>query len=171
MARKLKEAIDLYKQEERAPANSYEWYRKSAQQRGTVLIGDIEVPVRKRKGTWYVDEREFSEAIQRHREAVKHLKQVTADYAEGIIHGNNGDVIYTEWGGYNIHGDFRLVWTGYERARKKSYGSWYCNICNILAETEHNKEECHLCRDWYGCGGDCTLSKVYCPQCGKSIDI
>lgn len=157
---KLKDAVELYKQEERAPSNSYEWYRKSAQQSGRVSIGDTDVPAYKQKGIWYVNDKKFTEAIKRHREAIKHLKQVTADYAKGIIHGKDGKVVHTEGGGYEIRGKFRFVWSDYERARMKSDGTWYCNKCNIPAKTEHNKEECHLCSDWNGCGRDCTLSKV-----------
>lgn len=168
---KLKDAVELYKQEERSPSNSYEWYRKSAQQYGRVSIGDTDVPAYKQRGIWYLDDKKFAEAIKRHREAIKHLKQVTADYAKGIIYGKDGDVVYTEWGGYEIRGGFRFVWSDYERARMRSDGTWYCNRCNIPAETEHDKEECHLCRDWNGCGRDCTLSKVYCPKCGESLDV
>lgn len=39
---------------------------------------------------------------------IKRLTQVTADYAEGIIHGKDGDVVYTEGGCYEIHEDFPL---------------------------------------------------------------
>ena len=168
---KLRDAVQFYRNEEHAPSNSYDWYRKSAQQHRRVSIGETDVPAYKHKGIWHVDGKKFAEAIKRHREAIKRLKQVTADYAKGIIHGKDGDVVYTEWGGYEIHKDFRFVWSDYERVRKKSYGTWYCNKCNIPAETDHNKKECHLCSDWNGCGRDCTLSKVYCPKCGKSIDV
>jgi TPR repeat protein len=144
---KLKDALELYKKEERTPSNSYEWYRKSAQRNGTVSIGDTNVPAYKLRGVWYVDGKRFAEAIKQHREKIKHLKQVTTDYSKGIIHGKDGDVVYTESGGYKIRGEFRFVWSDYEQARKRSSGTWYCNKCNILAETEHNKEECHLCSD------------------------
>ena len=168
---KLKNAIELYEQEERVSSNSYEWYRKSARRIGRVLIGDINVPVNKLKGIWYVDEKKFAEAIKRHREAINYQKQVTNDYDKGIIHGKDGNIISTGWGGYKIQGDFRFIWSDYMQARMKSDGNWYCNKCNIPAETEHNKDECHLCSDWNGCGSDCTLSKVYCVKCGKSFDV
>lgn len=167
----LRDAVQLYRKEERVSLNSYEWYRKSAKQYGEVSIGVTNVPAYKHGGIWHVDGKKFAEAIKRHREVIKRLKQVTADYAKGIIHGKEGDVVYTEWGGYEIHEDFRFVWSDYELARKKSYGTWYCNKCNIPAKTEHNKEECHLCSDWNGCGRDCTLSKVYCQKCRRSIDV
>lgn len=168
---KLKNAIELYEQEERVPSNSYEWYRKLAQRNGKVLIGSIDVPAYKHKGIWYVDDKKLAEAIKHHREAIEYLKQMTTDYANGIIHGKDGDIVSTEWGGYKIQGTFRFVWSDYEIARMKSDGRWYCNKCNIPAETEHNKEECHLCSDWNGCRSDCTLSKVYCPKCSKFLDV
>lgn len=168
---KLRDAVQLYRKEEKAPSNSYEWYRKSAQQYRRVSMGDTDVPAYKQRGIWYIDDKKFAEAIKRHREAIKHLKQVTADYAKGILYGKDGDVVYTEWGGYEIRGGFRFVWSDYERARMRCDGTWYCNRCNIPAETEHNKEECHLCRAWNGCGRDCTLSMVYCSKCGAFLNL
>ena len=167
----LKEAVEQYRQEERAVSNAYDWYRKQAQRYGKTFIGDKGISATKQNGVWYVNKTEFSEAINQHRESIKHLKQMTEDYRHGIIHGNNGDTIHTEFGGYEIHDDFRFVWYDVQRYRKKSYGIWYCNRCQAPAETEHNKQECHLCSDWNGCGEDCTLSRVYCPKCGASINI
>ena len=106
---KLRDAVQLYRNEEHAPSNSYNWYRKSAQQYGRVSIGDTDAPVYKHTGIWYANGKKFAEAIKRHREAIKRLKQVTADHAKGIIHGKDGDIIHTEWGGYEIHGFFVLA--------------------------------------------------------------
>lgn len=167
----LREAVELYRKEERASANAYGWYRKSAQEDGKVYIGNTHVSAHKRSGIWHVERREFDEAIKRHRQSVSHLKKVTEDYRKGIIHGTDGDTIHMEWGGYEIHKNFRFVWSDIQRLRGKSYGTWYCNKCQIPAVTEHNKEECHLCSDWGGCGTDCTLSRVYCSRCGASLDI
>ena len=166
---RLKNAIELYE------PNSYERYRKLAKLEDRVPIGRINVSVYKEKGIWCIDSKEFHEALRQDQvEKKKHSdikKQNTADYAKGIIHGKDGDILEIEGGGYKIRGEFRFVWSDYEQARNKSSGTWYCNKCNILAETEHNKEECHLCNDWNGCGRDCTLSKVYCPKCGSSISV
>ena len=98
-------------------------------------------------------------------------KDVTEDYSKGIVYGKNGEVVRTEGGGYKIQRDFRFVWSDYEIAKMRNDGTWYCNKCNIRAGTEHNKEECHSCRDWNGCRRDCTLSKVYCPKCGSFISV
>ena len=167
----LKEAVEQYKQEERAISNSYDWYRKQAQRSGKVWIGGIHISAVKQNGIWYVQRADLSKAINNHRESAKHLKQVTEDYKNGIIHGKDGDTTHTEFGGYEIHKGFRFVWNDVERYRKKSYGTWYCNKCQAPAEMEHNKQECHRCSDWGGCGTDCTLSKVYCHKCGASLDV
>ena len=106
----LKEAVEQYKQEERAGSNSYDWYRGHAQRSGKVWIGGINISAIKQGGIWHVERKGLTKAINHHRQSVKHLKQVTKDYEEGIIHGKDGDTIRTEWGGYEIHGDFRFVW-------------------------------------------------------------
>lgn len=41
-----------------------------------------------------------------------------------------------------------------------------CNKCNKECSTENNNKPCHLCEDWNGCGGDCTISKIFCKKCG-----
>lgn len=168
---KLKDAIELYKQEDGAYSNSYEWYRKCAQGRENISISGTDVPAYKKKGVWCIDDGDFTKAIENHRTMIRRRKQVTDDYNRGVINGKDGDTVHTDFGGYNIHGAFRFVWSNYENAHMKSSGEWYCNRCNTPAETEHNKPECHLCSDWNGCGRDCTLSKVYCAKCGKSIDV
>ena len=167
----LKEAVEQYKQEERAVSNSYDWYRKQAQGSGKVWIGGIYISAVKQNGIWSISKEDLSKAINNHRESVKHLKKVTNYYEKGIIHGKDGDTISTEFGGYEIHGDFRFVWDDVQRFRKKSYGTWYCNRCQAPAQTEHNKKECHLCSDWNGCGEDCTLSRVYCQKCETGFEV
>ena len=167
----LKEAVSLYKQEEKAVSNSYDWYRKQAQTDGSIDIASKKITATKYRGIWYIDKADFSAAINQHRDQIKELKQITEDYRKGIIHGKNGDTTHTEFGGYSIHGDFYFVWDDVQPFRRKSYGNWYCKRCKSPAETEHNKPECHLCSDWNGCGEDCTLSKVYCKSCGTSLDI
>jgi len=57
----------------------------------------------------------------------------------------------------------------------RHYSHWYggddslcyeCRTCGRIAYTEHNAPECHVCSDWGGCHDDCTLSRVYCRECG-----
>lgn len=41
-----------------------------------------------------------------------------------------------------------------------------CRACGAEAKALHNQTECHTCRDWNGCGTDCTLSGWTCEACG-----
>jgi hypothetical protein len=168
---KLKDAVSLYSQESDAQVNSYGWYRKSAQRSGTVYIGGMEIPVHKEGSVWYLNKTSLKKAVEHHLKEIRDIKQITVDYENGIIHGNNGDRFQTTWGGYEIRGQFRLAWSAMERYRKRSYGTWYCNSCNTIAGTKHDKPEYHLCNDWNGCNEDCTLSEVYCEKCGYRVKI
>jgi hypothetical protein len=161
----LAEAVERFRREAGAPSNSYDWYRQSAQKRGAVPIGGTEIKAWKENGAWSVDAKEFEDATTAHRERRAYLAKVSSDLSRGIIYGRDGDVIETSTGGYEIRGAFRLVSSDSERARHRSYGTWYCNRCNQPAETKHEKEECHRCADWNGCGQDCTLSEVTCVTC------
>jgi methionyl-tRNA synthetase len=134
-----------------------------------VWIGGTEIRVWKEKGVWYVNPKEFKAAIDRHRAVRRRVTKVTHDLHRGVIHGSDGDSVTTEEGGYEVRGNFRFVWSDRERVRHRSYGTWYCNGCNRVAETSHEKQECHRCADWDGCGRDCTLSDVRCEKCGSHL--
>jgi NAD-dependent SIR2 family protein deacetylase len=168
---KLKDAIKRYMKEENAPANAYCWYRRSAKESGSVLIGQVKVPAFKSQGVWFIDEKRFEEAIRTHRRQVKLEHEMTADYDKGIIHGENGDRIETDWGYYEVHGDFYFEYNQWIAHHHGEGGSWYCKKCNKPAEVEHKRPQCHLCEDWSGCGRDCTLSGVYCPKCRISLKV
>jgi hypothetical protein len=44
--------------------------------------------------------------------------------------------------------------------------SYWCQICNKPArDIDDYSYECHSCRDWTGCGGDCTVVAVECGNC------
>jgi hypothetical protein len=43
--------------------------------------------------------------------------------------------------------------------------------CGELADKERDKDECHSCSDWSGCGGDCQLSGVRCLNCQVRADV
>jgi len=168
---KLMDAVEVYRRGSGASQNAYDWYRQSAKRHGNVLFGRTTVSAFKKHGIWHVDGSEFQEALRLNRERLAETGRITEDHRKGIIHGRDGDRIETEWGGYQIRGPFRFEWSNYEAIRKKSGGRWICNACNSPANTEHKKDECHLCRDWNGCGRDCTLSRVVCQECGFSLDI
>lgn len=58
--------------------------------------------------------------------------------------------------------------SAYEAYRQRTGGHYQCNMCGRPAREEHNRPECHSCSDWSGCGGGCTLSRVFCETCGIS---
>lgn len=167
---KLNTVVGTYSPE-RGIYNSYNWYRQSAKKNGTVHIGDTTIPAFKVKGTWFVDSADFDRAvntfINKKTENKEHARLMMEDHQKGIFHP--GNVSISDTLRYVNKGDFRLEVNRYLAGRNKSSGTWYCNTCNIPAETEHNNPECHTCSDWGPCGNDCTLSKVYCSRCGKFL--
>lgn len=167
----LATAIDRYRQEKGAFSNSYEWYRKQAHSDGHISIAGVNIPVSKIRNQWHLREQDLEQAILQHKLALKELRKITEDYHSRILHGNDGAAVHTEWGGYKIKNSFHFVWSDMDKYRKKSDGSWICNLCFELAGLEHNREECHLCADWGGCGRDCTLSRVFCTQCKTTMEV
>ena len=162
----LRAAVELYKKEPNTPINSYQWYRKNAQSHGGIHFGDTNINVKKINRKWFVDSADVKMAIDAHRDKEKKISETTKDFRKGIIRGEDGGSILIEGGHYEIHGSFRFVVSDIERARHKSDGTWYCNKCKRPATTKHEKQECHLCSDWNGCGRDCTLSEIICKNCG-----
>ncbi len=169
---KLNEAVGTHSPD-RGIYNSYNWYRQQAKNQGSILIGDTKIPARKIKGTWFVDGADFDRAINvfiNQKAAEKErARLMMEDHQKGIFH--HGIVWISDCRYYVNKGEFRLEVDIYRLYRNRSDGTWYCNTCNLPAETEHNNPECHVCADWGSCGRDCTLSKVYCSHCGKSLDI
>jgi hypothetical protein len=63
-------------------------------------------------------------------------------------------------------GNFSLCVTANEIMRKRSNGTWFCNVCRVPAETEHQHDECSACDRSEYCEDDCRLSALACPSCG-----
>ena len=154
---KLKDAVGNYNPES-GISHDYEWYRWHAHSFGKIRIGQIEVPTHKENRSWVVDSSELCKAIDMFKETN------AADKKPSELKGSE----YHENAPKPEVRNFRLVSNVVDIARKCSNGTWYCNTCNLPAETEHNNPECHTCSDWHGCGQDCTLSRVFCTKCGKS---
>lgn len=161
----LQEAVDRFKQEPGAPQNAYSWYRQYAARYGSVSFRNHRIPAVKQGRQWMVDENDFEGVLTTHREQRGHLEQMTADYNSRILHPGTVSVV---GGGYTVSGDFHFRWDDIARARKQSDGFWRCNTCWDPATAEHNREECHRCRDWSPCGRNCTLSGIQCSKCGTS---
>lgn len=166
----LAEAIERARNRGVISGGSFEWFRKQAAKSGRVHIAEGTVIAFKRGRRWMVAEPQLEEAIVRaegHKNAKNESeRQAGEDYVARIL---NPKGARTSWGGYRVHGDFHFVWSDYERMRQRSDGGWTCNRCWKAAGTEHKKPECHTCSDWNGCGTDCTLSRIYCADCGTSM--
>lgn len=46
--------------------------------------------------------------------------------------------------------------------------NYKCDSRGYDAKIQRDNEECHLCNDWGGCGGDCQVSRIFCPHCGNA---
>lgn len=83
---------------------------------------------------------------------------VESEYAQGRL-------VDDPLGIYSVHGAFHSKSGHGYKPHRGSSTQWFCNECFQPATLEHDKDECHLCVDWNGCGRDCTLSALICDQC------
>lgn len=143
--------------------NDYKWYLWNARSFGKIRIGRVDIPTRKEKGHWVLDNSDLIRAIESFKK-----EKTESEKSSNIFEEKQPSI---DSGGYLNNSNFRLVRNAYDLARKRSDGTWYCNTCYLPAETEHNNTECHTCSDWNGCGNDCTLSRVYCRHCEKELRI
>lgn len=153
--------------------SSYESYRQDAHTRGYILIGGRTIATTKVGRSWTVDAEEFAAAIEAActHQAVEQRKIAEADgdyEAHRLDPSGRGRL---SWGSYYVHGSFHFVSIDYARMRMRSNGGWRCNTCWEPASTEHNKPECYRCSDWSPCDADCTLSRIYCKNCGTSLSM
>ena len=146
--------------------NSYNWYRQRAAEGGPVFGKAYAVKIGNR---WMIDEHAVDAAIEEVRRRQAEIRAVTDDYQTKILHGASGDVIRLTWGGYRLKDDFHFVWNDHDVALMRSDGVCRCNRCFKVARHEFDNPECHVCADWRGCSGNCTLSRVYCGDCGTSL--
>jgi hypothetical protein len=167
----LADAVERYRRLPGAYGNAYDWYRRSAARNGLVSLGATTVSAWKQGRQWMLDSADVERALAAHEERIAERKRVTEAYAAHVLHGGDGASIATDWGGYRIRRDFHFAWSDYARVTRGSSGSWYCNACFAPAREERSREECHTCKDWGGCGQDCTLSRIYCPVCGTSLGV
>jgi hypothetical protein len=167
----LADAVERYRRLPGAYGNAYDWYRRSAARYGQVSFGATTVSAWKRGRQWMLDSSDVERALAAHQERIEERKRLTEDYAAHVLHGGDGTRVETDWGGYRVRRDFHFAWSDYARVTQRSSGSWYCNTCFAPAREEHSRDECHTCQDWGGCGRDCTLSRIYCTECGTSLDM
>lgn len=163
----LAEAVERYRSSG-GGSNSYEWYRKQARSEGRVHFGGTYVAAVKEGREWTVAEFHVEQAIAAFHVRQEERRSATVDYERRVIHGADGETIETDWGSYTVSGDFHSTWNSYAAVTRGGGISWYCNTCFKPVQSEHNRPECHTCSDWGGCGRDCTLSRIFCTDCGTS---
>lgn len=161
----LSDAVERFRQEQGAPQNAYDWYRRSATRYGSVAFGKHRIPAVKRGREWTVAEADLVAALDIHRGKRADLVQMAAQYEAHVL---NEGTVKTVGGGYTVNGDFHFLWDDTARAHKQSEGFWRCNSCWTPAQVVRGKEECHRCRDWSPCGRDCTASGLQCSTCGTA---
>jgi hypothetical protein len=122
----------------------------------------VSVPVTKAGGRWVAAEADVTAAVQQYADGQAELRRVTDDFRRNIVYEGHHRIV---GGSYNAGEDFYHVFNDLAAYRHQSYGANFCRRCHEPAKTEHNKPECHTCSDWGGCGGDCTLSAIYCARC------
>jgi hypothetical protein len=164
----LSEAVERYKREPGAYSNAYEWYRRSAQRGNEISIHGHAIPAVKVGSRWTVDEAELNTALIAMRDERALRAQRSTDYGQRVLHPG---LVTIEGGGYQVKGAFHFLWNDAARAQHRSDGCWICNGCWTAATEEHGADECHRCRDWGGCGRNCTLSRIYCSACGAGQSV
>lgn len=173
----LRDAIDQFRQSPGFTGGGYEWWRDLAKRTGRVQLGmasqlggvaPLSIDVVKRGNRWVVDAHALRVAIASDRAAIAELDLITTEYEHRHLLVGVGGSLRTRWGAYSVARDFhRKTWR-----RPDGYSEWWvCNKCWQFASTEHEREECHRCRDWGACGRDCTLSEVRCDVCGTRLAL
>lgn len=161
----LAEAVQRCKRALGWASIAVEPFRRSAARDGRISVGGTKVPAWKVGGRWMVDTTDVEQAITACLAEQERVRQATVDYDAHVLH-TDGGTVRTTWGGYRVGPAFHFVWNDMAIARRDSDGLWICNSCWTPARAEHEREECHRCRDWSPCGQHCTLSAIVCPTCG-----
>jgi hypothetical protein len=164
----LPAAVETFQKEPGAEQNVYDWYRRSGHRSGSVSLGGTDIPVHKRGRAWVIEEACIERAIANLRAERGQMLDDTKAYQRGLLRGVSGDHIRTTWGGYILKEHFHETYRFYEDQRIRR---WICNSCTSSAGVKHEKREYHRCEDWGGCGGDCTLSVVFCKHWGTAMQM
>jgi len=152
-------------------ASTYATYRGHAARWGSVALG-VEVPTYKdARGRWVVRRSELERGLDAERQERARRTRAGADYRERVLHGPDGQRIWTDSGSYERRGAFHVWYDPHMHRHEGRGASWICNACWQPAVEEHNHDYCLSCDDLSDCGRDCTLSAVRCEACGVRMTI
>jgi hypothetical protein len=116
-------------------------------------------------GRWFVDEQDLVSALNETALARTELDWISALYEQHQLLGEPGQQVKTTWGYYTVSSPFHEHFDPIAEYHRGNGSQYVCNACWTYASYEHNGSECHLCRDWGGCGRDCTRSATICLKC------
>ena len=89
--------------------------------------------------------RRYDTALAQRDLANSAISEVTSGYADHRLMVGSSGGLTTECGDYRVRGDFHITSSNRGWREGGGTGSWICNTCWTVADTECNKEECHRC--------------------------
>jgi hypothetical protein len=132
----------------------------------------LEVPAYKDgRGRWVVRRANVERGLKAEREEQERSVKAGADYARHVLHGREGERIWTDSGYYERRGDFHIWFDPYVAPWDGDGLSWRCNACWRQAAEEHRHDYCLRCWDGSECRSDCTLGAVRCGTCDVRMEI
>lgn len=120
-------------------------------------------------GRWCMDEQSFTVALNEMTLACAEVRSTSELYEQRQLRGDPGQRVETTWGYYIVSSPFHERINPIAAYHRGSGSQHVCNECWVPASYEHNRPECHRCRDWTSCGGNCTRSAMTCPNCSARL--
>lgn len=167
----LRRAVELFRSQPRTSSNTYEWYRRQAHEAGLVTLGRITMRAEKGPKGWMVSTDDAASALHAHERWLAQVDLATDDYKRRSLHGDDGDTVVLVWGHYERRDPFHFVVSSVDWGRRRSDGTWTCNLCFTPAEVVRDREECGVCSNWGSCRRDCTASALGCSTCGVNLAL
>jgi hypothetical protein len=94
---RLAEAVKLYKGENGAYSNAYDWYRRGAMRDGAISIAGVHIAAWKQRGVWVVAKEDLERGLRAHRRAIELRQQRMAAYERHELRAAPGEVVELDW--------------------------------------------------------------------------
>ena len=130
--------------------NSFKYFLKHRSEE-TITVQDVTLKWKKIGRKICVDENELNEESHT---TIKKLQAKKWEKEHGTLK-QRAD---------STHGQFVSFTRGHHPGDQ--WEEYFCIKCEKKAKTKNEREECHICRDWNGCGRNCRLSHLICENCG-----
>ena len=126
------------------------------------------IPVVRVGRAWRAREEDVQADVDLYTARQQELQQATADFRNHVIHDGRHRI---DGGSYTAGPDFYHVVNDMAAALHESSGSTYCRRCHKPAGAEHTASPSAIrAPTGGGCSGDCTLSAVFCADCGTRVE-